>query len=47
MGRSNKYNVISTLITLYFENKVKKHNRDCYQSSSLEISKKYNLLHII
>jgi hypothetical protein len=48
MGSSSKYNDKSTSNTLYSENRVTKHNRDCSQNSSLEISKKHIvMLHIL
>jgi hypothetical protein len=46
MGNSNKDNDRSTSNTLYSENRVTKHSRDCSQSSSLEISKKYIVCYI-
>jgi hypothetical protein len=46
MGISNKDNYRSTSNTLYSKNKVIKHSRDCSQSNSLEISKKYKVCYI-
>jgi hypothetical protein len=46
VGNSNKDNDISISNTLYYENRVTKHSQFCFQSSSLEISKKYAVCYI-
>jgi hypothetical protein len=47
MGNSNKDNDRSISITLYSKLRVTKYDQDCSRSTSLEISKKYSLLHIL